>query len=144
MDRKGGVETPIATILLLIILAVSVLMLFILPIWSEVPKSQCIMQQFSMLRRLDDPAGTGLVQKAKQKNSEEVYHLEVMYCIDCIWFNPDPVKPQLMVKINRDPDPVPYNVSVPYLNVGQDCDSGLKKDTTYVLKVNATHVSCYG
>jgi len=151
MYRKGVEETVIGTIILLIIIGVSVFMLFILPIWSEIPTTECIMAQFANLRRLDNPRGSGIVQKANLTKKVTNVDLHIMYCVDCMWY--DPTNSKLIMQIHGEPSTEYWNVSATYLNIGYDCGNcetgtdekkcaNLRKDTTYILTVNATHANC--
>jgi len=155
MRKKGGVETPIGLILLLIILTVSVFMLFVLPVWTEMPKNQCIFDQARILNRLDNVTGGGAVQKAKLRNSVDPdYQFYVGSCIDCIWY--DPANSELIVKIVDQDMPMKHTVSVPYLEIGYDCGNcnwdretntgcaNLRNSITYIFEINSTHVKCVG
>lgn len=147
MSSKGGVET-IFTILFIIIASISAFFVIRSGIFPSQVKSYCISEQFKMLGYLDEPNGTGLVQRLKlRKGNEPNVSFIVGRCIDCIWY--DPTNSQLKIKVEDEKDPRIWNVSVPYMEVGYDCGkcndcANLKKDTTYIFWVNSTLVNCTG
>lgn len=137
-------------ILLIIILFVT-LYYGVLPILSGMPKSKCIIEQWSILRGIE----TAVTQAKSYGSVYPEYRFDVMYCIECIWY--DSANDRLMVKIDKQADPVPFDVSVPYLRVSDgcpDCDlrniwgdvisecANLRKNQIHTFEVTDTYAKC--
>lgn len=138
-------------ILLGIIVSISVLLLVFLPLWQDIPRNQCIIQQWGYLHDLNDSA-----EEARLKNAVYPgFKFEVTYCIDCIWY--DRNNNQLMIKVSKEKNPVPYKISIPFKGIGCDCSScdesqvineqtvycaNLRKDRTYTFKISKDAIEC--
>ncbi len=131
------------TILILLVFLVIALFFGIYPVFSNVAKNKCIIQQHTLLNGFSKT-----IELVKERDSPvENKSFMVMSCTDCIWY--DSLNSQWKIKY-KDESEINKSISYNVVGVAANCVScnepencaNMVKDTTYNFEVGEDYVRC--